>query len=1037
MKSSITLVAISLIVTSTTFAKKTHSGRTEAFTPEQELAGFTVPDGFVVELVASEKDGIVNPIDLTFDHAGRLWTQTARMYPLDPIKNIPWNVLLRLMDNPAEQDKNPEFKRIKDLYQGKTEGQDDILILSNLYDKKPLTVKKFTTGLTIPQSILPYKNGVFVMQGSELFFLGDTNDDGKSDKRTPILTGFGFTDTHTMGHTLVRAPGGWIHFSQGALNKGNIKAVRSGESTRIDYSKIARFSLDGNHIELVNAGLNNIWGFQLRGNGQWYLTEANDFGHSVNPAEPFTGFKGIGNERLRPYQPIMPVLHKFRVGGTGISGLAFADDTSGSFPAEYRDVAFLANPITSTINSVKIVRNPDGTVTAKHLPDLLKSTDDWFRPVNIEFGPDGCLYVADWYNKIVSHNEVPTSHPDRDKSHGRIWCIRHKSQKPREIPNLYKASNKDLVKHLLSPSLLQKRSAAFQIADRQAKELVPDLEQLLTNTSIEKTTRIHTLWALEGLGGYNEKAIAGLLKNNDGDIRRETVRSLATFKPSPDQVAELLAPLIGDKNVMVRSQIIRTLEHLGKANDKTIDILVSFCHPAAPNNNLGNGYEINFERYLARRALERYPSELKAYLKSPMAAKQPEEKRVWAQQALGLTTQAAGSFAKQWQTLSKKPLDRDTLVIVSDRSADTKARKVVMPYFSDAKNAEHIAKIALKHIADAYTPAVGYPLAESAMTLIRSGKIKNIILGLRLARGYRITHLSPEIVKLIPKTKDETLKRQIIESLSHLPKPYAAQFLGMVNDQTNSIAVRIDALSALVQSQEGTAMPVVESFLSKNATEKTKVISALGSTTQGNQLLVKLVTSKKIAADDIPFSISQRMQHLFKNDATTKLIHQQATARHKKLLAKDMARIPKLENLLKEKTGNLATGKVLFSGMCLSCHVVGEEGTGIGPALDGSASRDTNHLLTALMNPDAAAENAYILYRSIEKSGRITEGLKTKQDKRGTSIAHQGGMTSFIANRTIRQQQHIGSSSFMPSGLLSEMPDQVIVDMLTYIRSLK
>lgn len=101
--------------------------------------------------------------------------------------------------------------------------------------------------------------------------------------------------------------------------------------------------------------------------------------------------------------------------------MLFLDDTAGGFPREWQDVAFLANPITSTINAVRIVRNPDGTITAEHLPDFLKSEDGWFRPVNIEFGPDGCLYIADWYNKIVSHNEVPTTHPDRAKSHGRIW----------------------------------------------------------------------------------------------------------------------------------------------------------------------------------------------------------------------------------------------------------------------------------------------------------------------------------------------------------------------------------------------------------------------------------------------------------------------------------------------------------------------------------------------------------------------------------------------------------------------------------------
>jgi len=1009
-----------------------------ANTPEEQLAGFTVPDGFIIELVASEKNGVINPIDLTFDDAGRLWTQTARMYPLDPVKDIKWNELLRLMDHPAEQDKNPEFKRIKDLYQGKTKGSDEILILSNLGNSKALNVEKFAAGLTIPQSILPYKDGAFVIQGSELFFLKDSDKDGKSDERVPVLTGFGFTDTHTMAHSLVRAPGGWIHFSQGALNKGNITAVRSGESTRIDYSKIARFSIDGNHVELVTSGLNNIWGFQLRGNGQWYLTEANDFGHSVNPAESGTGFKGIGNEKLRPYQPIIPVLHKFRVGGTGISGLAFSDDTGGGFPREWRDVAFLANPITSTINAVRIVRNPNGTVTAEHLPDFLTSEDDWFRPVNIEFGPDGCLYVADWYNKIVSHNEVPTTHPDRDKSHGRIWRIRPETLAERSIPNLYKVETTQLANHLKSPLLWEKRAAWHQIADRPTEEtkgLIPSLIALAADTSLEKTTRIHALWSLESIDHFDEALITKLIKDQDGDIRREAIRSLATFQIDPNLLAKLLTGITTEKNVMVRSQALRTIEELGKASDATIDIAVSFCHPAPKNNQLGKGYEINFERYLARRALEQYPAELTSYLQSPLAAKQPAEKRVWAQQALG--TQSADSFTEQWKTLQQKPLDRDTLVIISDRSNSAAIQKTISPYFGDPKNAHHIAKIALEHIAEAYSTSIGFPLAETSLALIRSKKIEDVILGLELARSYRITHLNPEFAKLLPGAKEDLLKREIIETLSYSPKNFAQQFQALFNDQTNSPSLRIEALSALVQAQENTAKPVVIKALTERPQEKSSIITALGSTTQGNQLLVELVDSKHISPEDISLTIAERILHLANKNAIAQAIHQYAIARQSKQLATAVARIPKLVKLAESKPGNLATGQALFTGMCLSCHVVGDQGIGIGPALDGSANRDTSHLLTAILNPDAAAEVAYILYRTIESSGHITEGLRTKQDKRGTSLAHMGGMITYIPQRSISQQQHVGSTSFMPASLVSTVPDSVITDLLTYIRSLE
>ncbi|CAN0601739.1 unnamed protein product, partial [Ectocarpus sp. 12 AP-2014] len=225
------------------------STRTEIYSPEKQLAGFKVPEGFIIELVASEKDGIINPIDLTFDDAGRLWTQTAKMYPLDPIVDqyVNRNGILA-MEDAQKQKEDANFKRILDLYQGNTKGDDKILVLSNLYTDKKLKVNTWADGLAIPQSIMPYKDGVFVAQGSEMFILNDTDNDGKADKRTPLLTGFGYTDTHTMSHTLVRAPGDWIHFSHGALNKGVVTSLTGDGKVLMNYSKTARFSLDGKKI---------------------------------------------------------------------------------------------------------------------------------------------------------------------------------------------------------------------------------------------------------------------------------------------------------------------------------------------------------------------------------------------------------------------------------------------------------------------------------------------------------------------------------------------------------------------------------------------------------------------------------------------------------------------------------------------------------------------------------------------------------------------------------------------------------------------
>ncbi|MGY8696195.1 MAG: DUF7133 domain-containing protein, partial [Verrucomicrobiia bacterium] len=264
----------------------------------------------------------------------------------------------------------------------------------------------------------------------------------------------------------------------------------------------------------------------------------------------------------------------------------------------------------------------------------MKSKDDWFRPVNMEFGPDGCLYVADWYNKIISHNELPRNHPERDKNHGRIWRIRHESQKPGKIPNLYEASNSDLVSHLKGPSLWEKRAAWHQISDRGAEELIPQLAKLVSDNREDVITRIHALWSLEGLHHFDTRLMDSLTRSSDDDLRREAIRSLASFDISPSQMAGYLKDAINDPNVMVRSQALRTLADFGKANRETIDILVNFCRQEIPGDAMGGPYERKFERFLARMALEQYEPELVDYLDSSLSPKQPADNRFWAIQAL-------------------------------------------------------------------------------------------------------------------------------------------------------------------------------------------------------------------------------------------------------------------------------------------------------------------------------------------------------------------------------------------------------------------
>lgn len=1024
-------------------AKKTQSKRTGVFSPDEQLKGFKVPEGFIIELVASEKHGVVNPIDISFDDAGRLWTQTGSMYPLDPVKDIPWNTLLKLMDNPAEQGKNPDFKRIKDLYQLKSKGEDKILVLDDLSKPADKPLRIWADSLSIPQSILPYKDGAFVCHGSELFLLRDTNGDGTSDKMEPYLTGFGFTDTHTMSHTLVRAPGGYIHFSQGALNKGRVTAVKSGKSTHIDYSKIARFSLDGNNIELVNSGLNNIWGFQLRANGQWYLTEANDFGFSVNPAEPQTGFKGIGNATLRPYQPMIPVNHPFRVGGTGISGLAFMEDETGSFPAEdWKDIALLANPITSSINAVKITRLPDGKIAATHLEDFLTSDDDWFRPVNIEFGPDGCLYIADWYNKIVSHNEVGTSHPDRDKTHGRIWRIRHESQKPREIPNLITTPTAELVQHLKSGILWQTRAAWHQIADRNHSEsdkqkLTPSLIQLATDASQTITTRIHALWSLESLQHFDKPTIATLLSDPDPDLVRETIRSLTNFKLPPTEVNALIAVKVADTNPspnpMIRSQVLRTLSEINAADNSTIHTLVTACKPALPGNQLGGSYERHFERFLARKALEQYPSELAAYLQSSKSNSIPVENKLWAIQALP-ADQKKTAFLSLWEKVSSKALDDETFIAIAEMLADKEIYTAVESNFSDPKNAVAYVQLAMKHQSRVLSPPLSNILAVSVTNLL--DKPETFMLGLDAVHKLNINGLHTKIAAIKIESNNPPILNHLLAVYANQPNHYAANLLSIINDPSFTRDTRLAALTSYIKPHRKEGAAILEEMIRTTpADQHPEITEKFSQSKEGSALLLEFYTQKKLTPSAFSISATERIKNSApKNQAAAELHKTVAKAKEdeKKL------RHGKIKQYLaatKNLKGDANAGKQTFQS-CMMCHKVGTEGQSIAPPLDGSAHRDTEHLITAIVDPDQAVEGGYGLFRVTKKDGSSTEGFLVKQDEKGITTAIMGGTTTFTPTAEIAHASFIGGRSFMPD-MFGNLSDQQMVDLLEYIKTLK
>jgi putative membrane-bound dehydrogenase-like protein len=1003
--------------------------------PEESKNQFKLSDGFVIELVASEKDGVINPIDLTFDDAGRLWTQTASMYPLDPA-NLGWGALLKLMNDSEKQKTDPEFQRIRGLYEGRTKGKDKILIIEDPTADTP-QISTFADGLTIPQSILPYKNGVFVAHGSQMIFLNDSNGDGKADKRDVVLDGFGFTDTHTLSHSLVRAPGGWINFSQGALNKGEVTTIKSGHKMRMDYCKTARFSLDGNILEPVTIGIDNIWGYQLRASGQWYDTCANDRGFSVMPKEPMTVMRGIGGDSFRSYNPYLPETHKFRVGGTGISGLAFNDDTAGSFPKEWNNVAFLANPITSSINAVRIVRKANGAVEATHLANLLTSQDKNFRPVNIEFGPDGCLYIADFCNKIIGHNEVSNTHPERDRKHGRIWRIRHKDQKPRSTPNFYKASNNDLVKHLSAPSLWAKRAAWHQIADRQAKELIPSITQVLANQQQHPYARIVALWSLESLQHFDFNLMSTLLEDSNADIRREAARALVNMNPNLDDFVKLLRKIRNDKNVMVYNQLLRSLNDFNQANSKLIDLLVGACREDLPGNALSQGYQRKFERYLARKALEKYKAELKDFINSDATKKHPQGNIIWASQALDKIDQEK-VFIDLWTQMKNSELDKALFLIIGQAITNPTITKLVEPYLK--KNSERTFQLALMNSSLVQSNQMNDILAPIIKTKLHSSNLIEINRAINAIHLFKLTRFDQDILQIYAANKAEkNTVKNILKILKFNSKKHTAFYEEILNDTSASFELKKDVLFELVLINRKNIDKVKPFYVSSSADQKLELLELFASSLNGTHAIFNLIHSKDLAIADLPITTGERIaqQNRLRQNPTFIAIVKDFRKRQSKASQKSVAKLSRFTALAAKRGGDASQGKPLFQALCMGCHSVGGQGADFAPPLDGSSHRDDHGLLTAILDPSAAIEGGYSLYRISKKDGSTIEGYMEKKDSTGTTMRFMGGAKLFIPTNEIQSQKFINGRSVMPNGLIDALGDKQIEDVLAYIRTLK
>ena len=397
--------------------------------------------------------------------------------------------------------------------------------------------------------------------------------------------------------------------------------------------------------------------------------------------------------------------------------------------------------------------------------------------------------------------------------------------------------------------------------------MAKDLILLVSDIHQDEITRIMALWSLEGLRHYDHKLMAALMDTKSDNLRREAVRSLQSFSISADTLAGMLSGVAVDDNPMVRSQVLRTLGAAGTANPETIALLVGACGPPKEGNDMGGAYERNFERYLARKALENYPMELLAFIGSPKASQYATGNLIWAGQALPKEERET-VFMDLWRKADNKDLDEPTFIIVAGMLENVKVKNMMLPVLENLGKAQEHVSLTLKNLANVQSKELTNALIKPIGHLLKSGDITQQNLGLEAIGKLGVHSLRDNVVSFVNEdSSSETIKLAML-ALVGQPEENRAIFERIAKMETLGLDLRTEAIQALSKADMPAASKAINDWIPNlDQSQKQSVTRILSNSEVGSALLKQLFGAGVLTSDEFDLSSAEKVFQSDQEDA--------------------------------------------------------------------------------------------------------------------------------------------------------------------------
>ena len=952
--------------------------------PSEALKAFRVPADLRIDLVLSEPE-IAQPVFLNFDERGRMWVVEYRQYPNPAgVKVLSRDGVWRVVYDKVSPPPPNHFR-----------GADRITIHEDTDGDGTFDHHKtFLDGLNIVTACERGRGGVWVLNPPYLLFYPDRDNDDVPDGNPEVhLEGFGLEDTHSCVNSLRWGPDGWLYAAQGSTVSGRVKRPGStGAPVHSMGQLIWRYHPESRRYEVFAEGGGNAFGVELDAKGRIFSGHngGNTRGfHYVQGGYLLKGFDKHG-PLSNPYAfGYFPAMRHNNVPRFTHNFVIYEAET---LPNAYRGKLFGVAPLLNHVVLSDVSRDGSSfrTLDVGH---PVTTSDRWFRPVDIKLGPDGAVYVADWYDGQTSH--IRNQEGQIDKTNGRVYRLTAAGAKPIARFDLSRQSTRELVDLLRDPNRWTRQTALRLIADRRDKSVESVLAGRVRQGGSQEA--LESLWALNLVGGLDESIALEFLDNPDAYVRLWTVRLLC----DRGQVSPYFASKLADRakvepDVEVRSQLACSSRRLPAA-----ECLPIVKNLIAHDEDAGDIHLPLLIWWAIESKAESDRDAVLGLFREPGSWDRPIVKDTIAERIMRRYALAGGR--KDLQTCAE----------LLKLAPGPDASRRLMAGFEAALSGRSL-------------PSLPDELAE-ALARFEKG---SVTLGLRRGRPEAVD----EALRVLGDDHaDKGLQRRYVQVFGEVDQPRAIPaLLGLVRQSSDTL-LQAEAIAALQRFEDPEiARTILEASAGMTQDVRAQALSVLASRPGWSIRLAKAVDSGKIDPRSVPPEVVQRLGRSRDRELVA-LVRQHWGEVRPPGKAELQAEIERWSGRIRTDPGDPRKGEPIFARKCATCHVLFGKGGKVGPDLTTYKRDDLDSMLLGVINPNAEIREGYASYVVATRDGRTLGGLLVDQDPRVVVLRGPEGRDVSVRRDEIEEMDST-RVSVMPEGLLAGMADRDVRDLFAYLQ---